>query len=94
MAAGARYLVIGRTSTAEPDADAALAATVERRWPARWMQYGLGDHGDPYRVIEAISEGVVFNTMDHSCGDYLVALRPRLSKLAKAQAIVKAFSYL
>lgn len=74
--------------------DIDLPTYLERRWPARWLQYGLGDHGDPYRVIEAISEGVVFNTMDHACGDYLVALRPRLSKRAKAQAIVEAFSYL
>ncbi|MCA9699242.1 MAG: protein tyrosine phosphatase, partial [Myxococcales bacterium] len=35
-----------------------------------------------------------FNTMAHASGDYFVGLRPRLSKRAKAQAIVDAFSYL
>ena len=74
--------------------DLDLPAYLARRWPSRWLRYGFVDHGQPYRVIEAISEGVVFNTMDHASGDYLVALRPRLSKKAKAQAIVDAFSYL
>jgi hypothetical protein len=31
--------------------------------------------------------------MDHVSGDYLAAVRPRLDKLAKAQAIVEAFSH-
>ncbi|PRQ04346.1 hypothetical protein ENSA5_08550 [Enhygromyxa salina] len=71
-----------------------LPTYIGRRWPSRWLRYSFDDHGQPYRVIEAISEGVVFNTMAHASGDYLAALRPRLSKKAKAQAIVDAFSYL
>jgi hypothetical protein len=67
---------------------------LERRWPSRWLRYSFEEHGQPYRVIEAISEGVVFNTIDHAAGDYLVALRPKLSKRAKAQAIADAFGYL
>jgi hypothetical protein len=67
---------------------------LERRWPSRWLRYSFEEHGQPYRVIEAISEGVVFNTIDHAAGDYLVAFRPRLSKRAKAQAIAEAFTYL
>ncbi|MFO7562329.1 MAG: YiiX/YebB-like N1pC/P60 family cysteine hydrolase [Enhygromyxa sp.] len=74
--------------------DIDLPTYLGRRWPARWLRYQFEDHGQPYRVIEAISEGVVFNTLDHAAGDYLVALRPRLSKVAKAQAIVEAFAYL
>lgn len=61
------------------------------RWPSRWRAYTLGQHGQPNRVIEAISEGVVFNTLDHASGDYLAAMRPRLSPLDKAKAIVYAF---
>ena len=57
---------------------------LERRWSARWLRYQFNEHGQPYRVIEAISEGVSFSTLDHAAGDYLVALRPRLDKLAKA----------
>lgn len=74
--------------------DLDLPTYLERRWPGRWLRYQFEDHGQPYRVIEAISEGVSFNTLGHAAGDYLVALRPRLSKKAKAQAIVQAFDYL
>jgi len=45
-------------------------------------------------VIEAISEGVVFTTIQHSlAADSAVVLRPRLSKTAKARAILRAFYY-
>jgi hypothetical protein len=44
-------------------------------------------------VIEAISEGVVFNTLHKAAGDYIGAMRPRLDKVAKAQAIAEAFRY-
>ena len=45
-------------------------------------------------VVEAISEGVVFNSLASSChGDYLSAMRPRLTPLQKAKAIYTAFSY-
>ncbi|PRQ02005.1 hypothetical protein ENSA7_56730 [Enhygromyxa salina] len=74
--------------------DIDLPTYLSHRWPSRWLRFGFRDHGQPYRVIEAISEGVVFNTMAHASGDYLAALRPRLSKKAKAQAIVDAFSML
>jgi hypothetical protein len=74
--------------------DIGFATYLERRWPSRWLRYSFEDHGQPYRVIEAVSEGVSFSTMDHAAGDYLVAFRPRLSKLAKAQAIAEAFTYI
>lgn len=46
------------------------------------------------RVIEAISEGVSFTTIEHSLeADSVVILRPRLSKLEKAIAIKQAFHY-
>ncbi|MDG1484574.1 MAG: YiiX/YebB-like N1pC/P60 family cysteine hydrolase [Myxococcota bacterium] len=60
--------------------------------PTPTLLYQLGHGEESYRVIEAISEGVVLNTMSHAAGDYLVALRPRLSNLAKAQAIAYAFT--
>jgi hypothetical protein len=45
-------------------------------------------------VIEAISEGVVFNSMAYAAdADSIVALRPRLPKLQKAAAILRAFHY-
>ncbi len=45
-------------------------------------------------MLEAISEGVSFTTIEHSADcDTLAALRPRLSKLVKARAILRAFHF-
>jgi hypothetical protein len=45
-------------------------------------------------VIEAISEGVVFTTLEHSAGaDSVVVLRPRLARREIAAAIARAFAY-
>jgi hypothetical protein len=52
------------------------------------------EHGHRPRVLEAISEGVSFTTMEHSASaDSLVVLRPRLSKKDKAFALLRAFGY-
>jgi len=59
--------------------------------PSQWERYERGSIAEPYCVIEAICDGVVFNTLDKVTGDYAAVLRPCLSKLAKAQAIVEAF---
>ncbi|HOT29343.1 MAG TPA: YiiX/YebB-like N1pC/P60 family cysteine hydrolase [Candidatus Ozemobacteraceae bacterium] len=51
-----------------------------------------GEH--PKCVLEAISEGVVQNTLRHTCyADYIAVLRPRLSKLDIAQALEAGFYY-
>jgi hypothetical protein len=60
--------------------------------------YGLSlkkqEGGHAPRVLEAISEGVSFTTIEHSAAcDSLGALRPRLSKTEKARAVLKAFQY-
>lgn len=52
------------------------------------------EHDHVSRVIEAISEGVAFTTIEHSADcDSLVVLRPRVPKTEKAQAILRAFHY-
>lgn len=71
-----------------------LPGLLARRHPAAWARYASTEDGHPHVVIEAISEGVSFSTMPHAAGDYLAGLRPRLSKKARAQAIVAAFSHL
>jgi hypothetical protein len=76
------------------EASGSLQALLEKKYPEEWRAYQSGDHGDPFRVMEAVSEGVVFSTLAHCAGDYLVALRPKLSKVAKAQAVWSAFAYL
>jgi hypothetical protein len=69
-----------------------LLDLLRARAPRETARFRLGADGHPYRVLEAISEGVVLNTLGHASGDYMVALRPRLSKVAKAQAILAAFA--
>jgi hypothetical protein len=50
--------------------------------------------GHPHAVIEAVSEGVVFNSLEHSlAADYAAALRPRLDAAARARAIAVAFRH-
>ncbi len=71
-----------------------LTEFLTERFPGHMRHYQRGEHDAPLRVIEAISEGVVLSTLDHCAGDYLVGLRPRLSKLSRAQAIVEAFGHL
>jgi hypothetical protein len=45
-------------------------------------------------VLEAVSEGVSFTTLEHSAAaDSLVALRPRLNIREKAEALLRAFHY-
>lgn len=46
------------------------------------------------RVIEAVGEGVLFTSLEHSAyADSFAALRPKRSKLEKAKAILTAFHY-
>ncbi len=52
------------------------------------------DAGHPHRVVEAVSEGVVAASLEHSCGaDYVGALRTRLPRVEVARAIDRALSY-
>lgn len=51
-------------------------------------------HGEVARVIEAVSEGVIFSSLEHRAeADSLAVLRPRLSKREKAFAVLRAFRY-
>ncbi len=53
----------------------------------------LADADGPIRVIEAMSEGVVFTSLEHSAAcDSLAVLRPRVTNPARAQAILRAFA--
>lgn len=52
------------------------------------------EHEHVPRIIEAISEGVSFTTLEHSAeADALAVLRPRLTKRDKAVALWRAFRY-
>jgi hypothetical protein len=51
--------------------------------------------GQEYMVIEAVSEGVVLNSLEHSAhADYVAVLRPRVTDEQKAAAIARAFAHL
>ena len=64
-------------------------------YPLAWHRRELAaTRSDPLTIIEAVSEGVVQSTLYGASGDFIVALRPRLSSVAKARAILRTFSYL
>ncbi len=51
------------------------------------------EDGHRHAVIEAISEGVVFNSLEHSVhADFVAVLRPRATPQQKAEAIARAFA--
>lgn len=61
---------------------------------AHWHEYTMLDHGNPRVVIEAVSDGVVFASAEHSMNaDYVAVLRPRLTQAQKAEAIRRAFAH-
>ncbi len=75
--------------------DQTFTQHLARAFPRAWADALAAEAaGDPLVVIEAISEGVVQNTLAHASGDYLCAMRPRLPVWVKAQAVARAFGYL
>lgn len=73
-----------------------FARYLEDKFPLAWSHYTAPDaEGHTARLIEAMSEGVVFTSAEHSVGtaDYVASMRPRLGKLDKARAIARAFLY-
>lgn len=87
----------------EPDIDAyfrehtghdGLIDYLQSAHPQAWRAYSMRDaDGKAHRVIEARSEGVIFNSIfEAGAADYAGAMRPTTTKLAKAQAIAKAFA--
>lgn len=73
------------------EGQASLVALLASRTPRAWDERGADAE---LCVIEAVGEGVLQHDLPHASGDYLAALRPRLSALDKAKAIARAFGYL
>ncbi len=76
-------------------ADGGFEELLKEKYP---QSYALGikpqEHDHRPRVLEAISEGVSFTTLEHSADcDSLAVLRPRLGKVEKARAILRAFHF-
>jgi len=77
----------------EPSGD--LGLLLQKRNPAAYEQSQTPqEHDHRVRIIEAISEGVSLTSLEHTADcDSLAVLRPRLPKVEKAQALVRAFHY-
>jgi hypothetical protein len=84
---------------ADPTIEAAFGGAfvkyLEKTYPQAWAEYTKPDHeGHPRRILEAVSEGVVFSAAEESIrADYVAAMRPARTKLEKAKAIDRAFGY-
>lgn len=58
------------------------------------LSLGQDKENNPYRILEAISEGVVFTSLEYSgAADSMAILRPRLSLLDIAKALYDSFQY-
>ncbi|MFZ1987211.1 MAG: YiiX/YebB-like N1pC/P60 family cysteine hydrolase, partial [Desulfatitalea sp.] len=68
---------------------------LQRNYPQAYaLSVAAQEHGHRPRVMEAISEGVSFTTLEHSAAcDSLAVLRPKLPKIEKLRAIAHAFQY-
>jgi hypothetical protein len=78
----------------EGQGDGDLEALLRGRAPAAYTASVTPDDGHARRVLEAISEGVAFTSLEHSAAaDALAVLRPRLSVVERAAALVRAFGY-
>ena len=69
-------------------------AVLKARYPDAYAKSLLPMHNRPVRVLEAISEGVSFTSIEHAVdADTLVVLRPKVPLAEKATALVRAFHY-
>ena len=75
--------------------DADLEARLQERSPEAYARsLKSQEQGHVVRVLEAMSEGVSFTTLEHCAdADAVVALRPLLPKPEKATALTRAFHY-
>jgi Permuted papain-like amidase enzyme, YaeF/YiiX, C92 family len=79
---------------ARGQADGDFEALLARMHPQAYTRALATDGGAPRRTLEAISQGVVFTTLEHAASaDHIAALRPRLPAVEKAAAILRAFGY-
>lgn len=75
-----------------PDGD--FERLLQLRYPAAYARAAAPQVGHSPRVLEAISEGVVFTSLEQAGeSDSLAVVRPRLDRREKAQALLRAFHY-
>lgn len=74
----------------------ALGADTDPRVRKHLGAFARGDAtGHAFAVIEAVSEGVVFTSLEHSVGeaDSVTVLRPRLTPEERREVVARAFSH-
>lgn len=76
-------------------ADGAFESLLRQRYPNVYSRSLIPkEDRKPARILEAISEGVSFTSLEYTgASDSIAVVRPRLSKREKAQAILRAFHY-
>lgn len=75
--------------------DGRLETLLKLRYPQAYTRSRTPqEEGHPARILEAISEGVAFTSLERTgASDSLAVVRPRLGKIEKAQAILRAFHF-
>jgi hypothetical protein len=75
--------------------DGSFELLLQQHYPQAYTEsLATNEENHPTRIIEAVSEGVIFTTLEHSAeADSLAILRPKLNKIDKAKAILQAFHY-
>jgi hypothetical protein len=75
--------------------DERFETLLQTRYPHAYRLSQQPDEaGAMLRIIEAIGKGVIFTSLEHSlAADSVAVLRPRLSRLEIAQAMLKSFDY-
>lgn len=76
-------------------ADGDFETLLRQRYPTAYgRSQMMKEDKRPLRILEAISEGVSFTTLEYTgSADSIGVIRPRLSKREKAQAILRGFLY-
>lgn len=76
-------------------ADGDFEALLESKYPDAYARcIAPVEEGHVPRILEAIGEGVLFSSLEHSAAaDSLCALRPRLTKKERAVALFRSFHY-
>lgn len=76
-------------------ADGDFESLLRQRYPTAYSRSMIPrEDRHPARILEAISEGVSFTSLEYTgSADSISVIRPRLSKRDKAQAVLRAFHY-
>jgi len=75
--------------------DGSLESLLRQRYPSTYSRSLIPkEDRRPARILEAISEGVSFTSLEYTgASDSVAVIRPRLSKVEKAKAVMRAFHY-